>query len=230
MLTKRPFFLLFSIYSALVFCPFISAKEKPETPIIHPCSIGILYDYGIKKNLGSAFIAGKNKYVITCDHCIRDASRNIKTNISYDNIKLKIKHSFQKWDIAILEPVNEEDFKNKISLTLGDFNKIKKGDPIQISGYDVDMTNKMKCNFLAMSDCVVKVKGELDNGQVLREYIEYESIAKGGYSGCPVFNENGEVIAIHMSSIMDIETGKKIVNRAYSFDPIIRYIDSKSFF
>ena len=120
------------------------------------------------------------------------------------------------YDLAILE--------SKIAIadtaTSPDkFFDVKVGDHLFYMGLDTIESNKLQyAHVFKISNAYINKIGTFKVGKRTIQYFEFEGIGLHGYSGEPVFNNNGQVVGV----IKGLRTKNGvIINRAYSILPII---------
>ncbi len=197
----------------------ISAQTaEPNNILVDDCSIGyIVYDDSMFT--GSGFVAVKQNYVFTCYHVI-DGRQNItfKSNCSDKLIPLKIKYSYPYLDLCILEsdvPISNSPY-NPVSEFTPEIN-----DAIYYAGYHLSDSGRVV--FGTSKSHVQSIGiGMLDS--INYAFIEFVGIGLPGFSGSPVFNKDGEVIAmIAMGFYIKNYSNsyQRYMNRAFSLIPVI---------
>ncbi len=184
-------------------------------------AIGRILTYDKQKPIGSAFVAGKSKSIYTCSHVV------IKDTLWFQSIGSKMlcrivpKYDLPCYDIAFLERTGG---KQKSTLEFGNFKKTQPGDKIYYVGWDT------RINKYVIWSAVVQAKGSAQgNGKCSLDFIDFPGKAIPGYSGGPVFNENGHVIAMIGEAwiVKGIRGGEETnMNRAYSIE-LLRVLDSE---
>ena len=171
--------------------------------------------------LGTAFVAGKTKSIFTCSHvAIRDTMWFSYLGSSYF-FRIKLKYNLPNYDVALLERTGGNQ---PSSLNFGDFNRTHPGDIIEYIGWDV-LVNK----YVIWKSIVIAKGVSLTENGVTVEFIEFAGEAIPGYSGGPVFNSDGQVIAIIREAWekKGIKGGASTkINRAFSVD-LLRILDSE---
>lgn len=178
-------------------------------------TIGVIIDRKSNKEIGSAFVAGVQKHVITCAHVATKGNFIYKGINLKKNIPLKSKYFLPKYDLSVFSP--SEIITDK-PLKFGDFKKIRPGDNIVYIGWDKNLS-KMKIN-----KAVVFSVGSAINNGVIVDFLEFQGVGLPGYSGGPVFDLNGNVIAIMREAWTKrgIKGGPTILmNRAFSVEILL---------
>ena len=171
--------------------------------------------------IGTAFVAGNQKAIYTCSHVVINDTlwfNYIGSDFVY---RVTVKYNLPNFDIALLERTGGEQ---PASLEFGNFNKVQPGDKVKYIGWD------QRVNKYGLWDGIVSAKGSaLTSDQCSAEFIEFEGNAIPGYSGGPVFNDQGKVIAIMREawSKKGIKGGNMIlINRAFSVE-LLRILESE---
>lgn len=174
---------------------------------IHENTVGTIYTASDNsKELqvkGTAFVFLAKNMVLTVKHNLpKDVKkifyRPFGTN---QNIPMKIVYESIKKDLALLESeskIAESYYSN------GDFTKFEPGANIVFLGLNVS-ENKYE-----MHKAFVHLKGKYVDGIENVEVIEFiDENIKSGFSGGPIFDENGLIIAIIDSSVIHNHPYKK---------------------
>lgn len=163
------------------------------------------------KRLGAGFIAGKGNEVFTVAHAALQDSMRFRPFKGDTTFGIRLKYKITSLDLAVYSRMLGEFPKG---YDLGDFTKVRPGDSIVYYGW-------VKHNRIREGQTVVLSSGITRHGTENLEFIEFEGHGEPGYSGGPVFNIDGEVIAI-IRSIYDMvnpKTGKKFrIIRAVSIN------------
>jgi S1-C subfamily serine protease len=175
------------------------------------------------RTIASAFVCGPHKDVVTCAHvAIAAAEEAHSTELFYvaqGNIitHLKIKFIVPRYDIAVFEP--DSDIPGTPP-QIGDFKNIRPNDTIYYYGFDTRLsTPHLPAG--KMNTATVSATGSVINDGVIVDFIEFEGEGIPGYSGGPVFNESGDLIAIMREAWtkQGVKGGPPIlINRAFSID------------
>lgn len=181
-------------------------------------AVGRIYTVD-RKRLGTAFVAGKNHNIFTVAHVALKDTLLFRSFKSKQYSKMFLKYKLASLDLAIYERVGG-DFDNTYGL--GEFDKVNPGDTIYYCGWVSDTK-------LTAGKSLVSAKGKMMRGTEVIDYIEF-SAKKGvpGYSGGPVFNLSGEVVALISQGWDYTPIKSKIpirVLRAFSVD-ILRYLEN----
>jgi len=132
-----------------------------------------------------------------------------------------MKYNLPNYDIALLERTGGTQPKG---LAFGDFKRINPGDPIEYIGWDVNADRPV------IWKSKVSGKGiSLSSRGTTVDFLEFEGQAIPGYSGGPVFNSSGQVVAMIREAWKKkgIKGGPvRLINRAFSVE-LLRILDSE---
>jgi serine protease Do len=210
------FCILFSLF--VLFCSQSRSQAIPFTPE----NVGTIVSSKTGEAVGTGFVAGSKNYVITCAHVIeapgdyfynpvrsKPASPNTKKLIP-----LKLLYTLPNYDLAVLtlsENVTEKPFE------WGDFRRLRPGDKVVYIGWQIG-TNNLQASVAKLSAI-----GSVLNENAVVEFLEFEGVGKPGFSGGPVVDLDGKVVAIIREAWT--KRGLKggtgwLMNRAFSTDPL----------
>ncbi len=174
--------------------------------------------------IGSGFVFGKQKDVVTCWHVLEDARiKGHETNLFFqcpDGIfTLRVKRELPRYDLALFSTTTQ--IKGDPS-PAGDFGKIRPGDFVIYIGYDsrYSATN----NQCVLHAAKVESKGPLEFLNVKTEALFFAGDGFSGYSGGVVYSTNNEIVAIvaamgGKATIFDGREGR--TNVAYTIAPLL---------
>ncbi len=189
--------------------------DKLQSISFNPQSVGVIVGTN-GSMVGSAFVVGSPQRVITCDHVVRTqpAFNFTYRAASGDMIPASIETMMHRYDLAVLRL----DGTNQMAaLPFGDIRRIRPGDQIVYAGWNVKENTLVK-----VSLATVSAIGVAENEGVSVDFIEFEGEGVPGYSGGPVINVKGEVIALMREAWnkRGVKGGNEIlVNRAFSIEP-----------
>jgi S1-C subfamily serine protease len=158
---------------------------------------------GRNQGSGSGFIFLKKNVVITCNHVIKDASAiSVKFSDSTDGsfITAKVAVRDEEHDLVLLKVSGIE----KEPLKLANIDDIKEGMPIIFAGYPLNIasltTHRGMLSAIATDDAGITT------------YL-IDGTVNAGNSGCPLMNEDGEVLGILNAKRMERADVLSRVNR-----------------
>src|SRR5580704_10384969 len=150
------------------------------------------------RTIGSGFVFGPNKDVVTCAHVFAGALSQGETNLFFSAQSfampriLKFKYFLPRYDLAVFslsETVEGEP------MVVGDFKKMRPGDKIYYYGFDSRFGTPQVPTAM-MNVGIISATGSALNEGTTIDFLEFEGVGIPGYSGGPVFNERGELVAI----------------------------------
>ena len=187
---------------------------------INQKAVGVIRDKKTRKQRGSAFFAGSQKHIFTCAH-VATKGEFVYRGVSLSkDMDLKSVYFLPKYDLsvfALAEPIDGEPLK------FGDIKKIRPGDIVIYVGWDKNLS-KMKINKATVSSL-----GSSINNGVIIDFLEFQGKGMPGYSGGPVFDRDGNVIAIMREAWkkQGVKGGKvALMNRAFSTE-ILSILDDE---
>lgn len=149
-------------------------------------------------SLGSCFVVSVNnkKYIVTNEHVVDSKEKNSRPYIFFHNdlkkYPAKVLGADEVSDLAVLEMSNSDGKEklNKIDpLTLGNSDKVRKGDQVFAIGHPVGQ------KWTVTQGIVSATKKRSTN--TWQEVIQSDVSINQGNSGGPLFNENGEVVGVN---------------------------------
>jgi hypothetical protein len=138
--------------------------------------LGTIYSPSANKTIGSGFVFGSHKDVITCAHVVAGGYFLCKdTNLVFFSQQalgrsLKLKYILPRYDLAVLSPTPEIAGK---PLKAGDFKKMRPGDQIIYIGYDQRRSSSTNVTSIA-SHAVVTATGSALNEGTTIDFLEFE--------------------------------------------------------
>lgn len=190
--------------------------------------------------VGSAFVYGPKKEIVTCGHVAQDSIARGLTNWIYiapglGMRNLRLGYVVSRYDLAMFKV--DGDIPGQ-PMAIGDFKKIRPGDKIHYYGYDQRFTDSVKKLGGMMNEGIVTATGSALNDGIIIDFLEFSGVGIPGYSGGPVFNERGELVAVMREAWtkQGIKGGPQIpMNRAFSLEflriseePVFNTLDSFS--
>lgn len=186
---------------------------------INPKAVGVIIDKKENREIGSAFLVGTQKHIVTCAHVATEGDFQFK-GVSLSSIDLKTAYYLPKYDLSVFtlsKPVDGNPLK------FGDIKKIRPGDTVVYIGWDKNVSQMLA------NKAIVSAIGSAVNGAVVIDFLEFEGKGIPGYSGGPVFDINGNVIAMMREAWLKqgVKGGQAIlINRAFSVE-IVSILDSE---
>lgn len=173
--------------------------------------LGTLYDEHTNL-IGSAFVVAPQKHIVTCAHVAADNPvfyHWVNTNIF---VRIRSLYVLPRYDLAVFEC--ETNLPSK-GFSFGDIHRIRPGDIIAYAGIEV------QGGTMVVSAASVLGVGTAANDGVNIDFLEFVGIGKPGFSGGPVFNLNGEIVAVMREAWTKrgVKGGDSVlINRAFSTD------------
>jgi serine protease Do len=140
-------------------------------------------------SLGSGFVIDENGFILTNHHVVDRAS---EIEIFFNDgkrtrLKAKLVGSDRKSDIALLQVKNGSHLQ---PLKLGDSDKVKVGESVLAIGNPFGLSHTVTAGIISAKNRVIG-QGPYDN------FLQTDASINPGNSGGPLFNTEGEVIAIN---------------------------------
>lgn len=197
----------------------LSVYNQSITIDKYACGIIVLND---SVYVGSGFVMLKPNYVVTCAHVV-DTVRQFYFRVPKKDTTFKLK--LIKYDIENDLALLESDFTicNKPLVPDQNFT-IQPGEHIFYLGYDT-MKSNAQVTTIQANGANVEAIGRFLSGKVMVDYIEFVGVGIPGYSGGPVFNDKGQVIAIMREAWYRKGVKSKneiLLNRAFSIVPLLK--------
>jgi Trypsin-like peptidase domain len=208
-----------------------SALLHAQSITIATQSVGTLADAATGAIAGTAFVAGKNPRLITCWHV--GTVGDPRADKLYRSASSPGTPSF----VSTVKPVSSsqgydlESFEiqqplNFTPLQFGETKSIHPGDRVFYIGFLI-RDGSLQVNWATVSS----VGSELNDG-VITDFLEFEGVGVPGFSGGPVFDINGKVVALMREAWTKrgLQPGASnvLVNRAFSTDTIKKLDDQES--
>ena len=165
------------------------------------------------KRVGTGFVCGGNYSILTAAHVATSDTMKFLPFQSKELYTIALKYRVDYLDLAVFERVGGAQIRSYI---FDSFEPLVPGDRIHYSGWD--------SNFRITIDSanILSLGTTLRLGQYVR-FIEFKGHGKHGYSGGPVFNSDGRVVAIitegNKMSRLNSNTADTLV-RAFSIEYI----------
>ncbi len=165
--------------------------------------------------VGSGFVVGGPERVMTCEHVVasQSAYRFNFINAAGAHIPLTVETLLPRYDLAVLRL----NLTNALSpFPFGDIRRIRPGDDVVYMGWNA-MDNSLK-----VSKSVVTATGVVLNDGVSVDFLEFQGEGIPGYSGGPILNHRGEVVALMREAWTKrgVKGGPEaLVNRGFAIEP-----------
>lgn len=177
-------------------------------------SVHLSTDTGRGERVGTAFVAGANHNVFTAAHVASPADTLWYTPVDSQYIfRIHREFSLPGYDLAVFSRTGGQQPSR---INFGDFNRLRPGDTVRYSGWKSGEAPKVH------QSAVLSIGSTISDG-VIVDYVEFVGEILGGYSGGPVLNLDGHVVAmIHgYVRVLHPKTGKELrVIRAFSIEPL----------
>ena len=206
----------------------ISILTIGQTVSIDGSSIGFIV-MGSNNYTGTAFVINTKRLVFTCAHVIdtsRDiyyASRELTTN-HISKHKLKIKVLLPEFDLVLLE--SDSDLCNQPFVAEGSF-AFYANQHVFYLGYDV-LKSSLNSKVLTANQTNITSIGKTFEGNVAIDFIEFTGVGLPGYSGGPIINDSGKVVAIMREAWLKKgikSDSAQLINRAFSIKPLFEVLN-----
>ncbi len=176
--------------------------------------VGVIADKQSGTIIGSAFVATDSLHVITCAHVVNQTRSYVYGPNIGNPIELKRQFMLPNYDLAVLAL---ETPVKATPIPLGDLRKVAPGDAVTYCGWD-----SRNQSLTARSAKVTATGNALSGGKTV-QFIEFEGDGIPGYSGGPVFDQSGKIVALMREAWtrQGVHGGNPIlVNRAFSTEVI----------
>ena len=212
----------FVIFLLAYFSIFTVAHAEKFTFNIDKKAVGVIKRLSDGKTIGSAFVAGTKGYLITCAHVARGKGFVYRGVGTPKDINIKSVFSLPKFDLSVFS--FDKSIKIK-PLGFGDFRRLRPSDTVIYIGWDTALS-KMRIHKAA----VFSIGSSNNNGTIV-DFLEFYGAGLPGYSGGPVFNREGKVVAIMREAWTKkgIKGGNPLlINRAFSVE-MLTVLDKEIF-
>lgn len=214
--------------------PSPATQDQPFSISVSNYAIGTIRDAATKRILGNGFVAtvGRQARVVTCWH-VGELMGNAALRKSYQSVEnetdktvflsnLEPAVSLEGYDLEAFNIAKSFSF---VPPELGDLKPIHPGDVVLYVGYNA------LDNSLAAAEGNVSAVGSVLNDGATTDFVEFEGSELPGYSGGPVFDRNGKVIAVIREGWTQrgLQPGMPdaFVNRAFSVEKLKSYAADK---
>ncbi len=190
------------------------AAEKLSTLTIAAESIGTIVGTN-GQVAGTGFVIGTETNVVTCDHVVapQTALEFHFVTTAGAHVPLSLDTVLRRYDLAVLKIAPPVRLR---PLPYGDIRRLRPGDDIVYVGWNVPAQT-----FRASKATVTAVGVAFNDGASV-DFIEFEGEGIPGYSGGPILNIKGEVIALMREAWnkRGVKGGPEVlVNRGFAIEP-----------
>jgi S1-C subfamily serine protease len=192
--------------AAILLAPRFSTAQS--FPVVND-QLGTIYDSHTNM-IGTAFSAGSRSHIITCAHVAASDAYLYQWANTNLFCTIKLIYVLPRYDLAVFQselPLPSDP------LRFGDIHRIRPGDLIVYAGRDGPALKVSATNVLAVGTA-------LNEGANI-DFLEFAGRGVPGYSGGPVFNLQGQIIAIMREAWTKrgVKGGDPmLMNRAFSTD------------
>ena len=170
--------------------------------------------------IGTAFVAGRSKAIYTCSHVVVADTLWFSYIGSNMVFRIKLTYNLPAYDVAFLERTGGSQ---PFALEFGDFARVQPGDLVYYVGWDQIAQSHL------LRKATVSAKGSvlLEEGAKV-DFLEFDGQAIPGYSGGPVLDGAGKVVAMIREgwTRTSLKGGPSDrVNRAFSIE-LLKVLDS----
>jgi S1-C subfamily serine protease len=157
---------------------------------INPGAIGrLLLKATDSTSIGTAFVAGESRSIYTCSHVVVEDTMWFNCIASPRMVyRVTVKYNLPSYDVAFLVRTGGSQ---PASLPFGDFSRVQPGDTVFYVGWDA------RAQQYILWRAAVSAKGSvlIEQGTKV-DFIEFSGEAVPGYSGGPVLDRSGKVVAM----------------------------------
>lgn len=182
-------------------------------------AVGIIIDAETGQKVGTGFVAETARNVITCWHVIDTRRKYLygcppfgPTSQRLPFVPIRAVAAFPRYDLIIMAA---ETNLTVDPLHFGDFKKFRPGERIIYLGL------RPSIGTIEADTAIVDATGIVANDGSIVDFLEFAGAGVPGFSGGPVFDEQGDVIAIMREAWekKGLKGGNPIlINRAFSVD------------
>lgn len=169
-------------------------QVNPTVVVIHTEDKNINHQYASKKSnkkdVGSGVVISSDGKIMTASHLVHSADTIEVEFLSGERINARVLSSVPHADVALIQ-LNHLPKKLQVA-PLGDSDKVLVGDDIFVVGAPYGYSH-------TVSKGIVSARykpGDLNSELKMSELLQTDAAINQGNSGGPMFNEEGEVIAI----------------------------------
>ena len=171
------------------------SQVKSSVVVIHVLSkqntgLGDPYQQASVGGLGSGVLVSSDGYVLTAAHVVNDAAEIMVEFIDGQEIPARIERLANQADVALIKlqkmPANPNVAK------IGESDSVRVGDQVFVIGAPMGLSYSLTTGIISARHNTHK----MTNSFVEAEFFQTDASINTGNSGGPVFNMQGEVIAI----------------------------------
>ncbi|MBV6271422.1 Do family serine endopeptidase [Alcaligenaceae bacterium CGII-47] len=165
----------------------------------------------VPRGIGSGFIISKDGYILTNNHVIEKSNGIFVTMMDGKEYKAKVIGTDPRSDVALIKI----DVNNLTPLTIGDSDKLKKGQWVLAIGSPFGLDSTVTSGIISAIN--------RDTGDYL-PFIQTDVAVNPGNSGGPLINLEGEVVGIN-SQIVSRSGGFMGISLAIPIDEVMRIVE-----
>ena len=170
-------------------------QVKSSVVVIHVMSkqntgIGNPYQQTNIGGLGSGVLVSDDGYVLTAAHVVNDAAEIMVEFIDGQQIPARVTRLANQADVALIKLQNLP--KNPNVAKIGESDSVKIGDPVFVIGAPMGLTYSLSQGIISGRHNMHKMTNDFNE----TEFFQTDAAINTGNSGGPVYNMQGEVIAI----------------------------------
>jgi serine protease Do len=170
-------------------------QVKSSVVVIHVLSkqntgVGDPYQQTSVGGLGSGVLVSEDGYVLTAAHVVNDAAEIMVEFIDGQEIPARIERLANQADVALIK-LQKLPANPNVAI-IGESDSVKVGDPVFVIGAPMGLSYSLTSGIISARHNMHK----MTNTFVEAEFFQTDASINTGNSGGPVFNMQGEVVAI----------------------------------
>jgi S1-C subfamily serine protease len=207
-------------YSRLIILGTLVVSSTAVCQTIDQRDFGVIVKRDQDIGFGTGFVIQNNCVVVTCWHVAHDSHWDYIPLGTRIKLKLTLAQPFREADISVF---TLDSCLSAQPLLLGRFSKIRPGDSIFYFGWQSEQSA------IQIDKSVVLTTGVTLEREAVVPFLEFETVGRPGYSGGPVLNSDGKLVAIISEgwikrSLKD--SVQVLLARAFSTDTLKTFFDS----